>query len=253
MEWALADAALGDFEAARARSEGMLARHQDIGPIALGALHEVSARIALLERDFSACHEHCEAMQRQFASTDIVSLHEQAERLIQRVALAERGETATVASPATLLADDEHLMTRMKLILTHTEGTFERRAQAGLQIALELTGACHGFVISRAADGGVVGTAGQIPAPELMSWAISQLQVDAEEQTAVLRPGETLSDTSVLSLGELRYCVSRLAAAGDAAQAPFALVLGFEGAAARAPSAEVLAILARHLVEPDAQ
>jgi tetratricopeptide (TPR) repeat protein len=252
IEWILAEAALGNFEVARARSDAMLARHTGIGPIAIGALHECRARVALLERDFVLCHEHCEAMRRQFAATDIVSLHELSERFIQRVAVAERGEEAAVASPATLLGDDEHLMTRMRLILTHTEHTFERRAQLGLQIALELTGAQQGFVISCAANGGMVGTTDQVPAPELVSWAISQLQVDTEEQTAVLHPHSILSDTSVLTLGELRYCVSPLGAVDSATHAPFALVLGFQGRVPRSPSAEVLGMLARHLVEQQA-
>jgi hypothetical protein len=251
IELVLAEAALGNFAAARERSDTLLARHAGIGPVALGSLHEMRARVALLERDFGACHEHCEAMKRQFASTDIATLRELSERLIQRVTLAERGEDAAVATPATLLGDDAHLMTRMRLILTHTEQTFERRAQLGLQIALELTGAQQGFVISRAADGGVVGTGDQIPAPELVSWAEAQLDIGSEDETAVLLLDKTLDDTSLLTLGDLRYCVIPLGAVDDG-RAPFALVLGFRGLAPRAPSAEVLATLARHLVEPEA-
>ncbi|HET6339828.1 MAG TPA: AAA family ATPase [Polyangiales bacterium] len=254
IESVLAEAALGNFASAREQSDRLLARHAGTGPIALGSLHETRARVALLERDFVTCHSHCEAMKRQFASTDIASLHALSERLIQRVAVAESGDAAVVASPATLLGDDAHLMTRMRLILTHTERTFERRAQLGLQIALELTGAHHGFVISRAANGGVVGTGEEVPAPELVSWAAAQLDVgvDSDEQTAVLLPDQTLGDTALLTLGDLRYCVIPLGAVDNGAPAPFALVLGFRALAPRAPSAEVLATLARHLVEPAA-
>jgi tetratricopeptide (TPR) repeat protein len=250
IEWVLAEAALGNFAVAREKSDVLLARHAGIGPVALGSLHEMRARVALLERDFVACHEHCESMRREFASTDIASLRELSERLMQRVAVAERGEEAAIASPATLLGDDAHLMTRMRLILTHTEKTFERRAQLGLQIALELTGAQNGFVISRAADGGVVGGADEIPAAELVAWAQAQLDFASDEETAVLLPDQTRADTSLLTLGDLRYCVIPLGAGDNGAQAPFALVLGFRGLAPRAPSAEVLATLARHLVEP---
>jgi hypothetical protein len=252
IELVLAEAALGNFAVARESSDRLLARHAGLGPVAIGSLHEMRARVALLERDFVACHEHCEAMKRQFASTDIASLRELSERLLQRVAIAERGEEAAVASPATLLGDDAHLMTRMRLILTHTEQTFERRAQLGLQIALELTGAQSGFVISRAADGGMVGAADQVAAAELVSWAQAQLDIASDEETAVLTPDQTLGDTALLTLGDLRYCVIPFGVVDNAARAPFALVLGFRGLAPRAPSAEVLATLARHLVEPGA-
>jgi tetratricopeptide (TPR) repeat protein len=255
IEAALADAALGDFAAARARCDRLLERHAGIGLIALGTLHEARARVALLEQDFAACHIHCEAMKRQFASTDILSLRELSERLLQRLAVAERGEASTLASPAALLGDDAHLMTRMRLIFTHTERTFERRAQLGLQIALELTGAQHGFVISPAANGGVVSMPDQPPTPELVDWAEQQLELGSDEETVVLRPNQTLGDTALLTLGELRYCVIPLAAVERSGQAEFALVLGFRGLTPRAPSAEVLAILASHLAAPppDAQ
>jgi tetratricopeptide (TPR) repeat protein len=255
IEAALADAALGDFAAARERSDRLLERHSGIGLIALGTLHEARARVALLEQDFATCHVHCEAMKSQFASTDILSLRELSERLLQRLALAERGDASTVASPAALLSDDAHLMTRMRLIFTHTERTFERRAQVGLQIALELTGAQHGFVVSPAASGGVVGMADEPPAPELIAWAQAQLQLGSDEETVVLRPNQTLGETSLLTRGDLRYCVIPLAAVDGGDHAGFALVLGFRGLTPRAPSAEVLAILASHLAAPppDAQ
>jgi hypothetical protein len=249
MEFVLADAALGNFEVARAQSEALLRKHSEIGPIALGSLHEVRARVALLERDFAACHIHCETMKRHFASTDSASLRELSERLLQRVAVAERGEVPADANPAALLADDAHLMTRMRLILTHTERTIERQAQIGLQIALELTGAQQGFVISRAAPGGVIATGDQIPPRELVSWAQEQLDAGSEQETAVLGPEQTLADTSLLSLGELRFCVVPLGSVEDGAKAAFGLVLGFRGLTPRMPSAEVLAILAGHLSE----
>jgi hypothetical protein len=249
IELALADAALGNFEVARAQSDALLVRHAGTGPITVGSLHETRARVALLERDFETCHRHCEAMQRQFASTDSASLRELSERLLQRVAVAERAEAPAVANPAALLADDEHLMTRMRLILTHTERTFERQAQLGLQIAIELTGAQQGFVISRAVPGGVIVAGDHIPAPELVSWAEAQLDTRWEEETVVVAPNRTLGDTSQLQLGDLRYCVSPLGSVEDGASAAFGLVLGFRGLKPRAPSAEVLAILAGYLME----
>jgi hypothetical protein len=188
-------------------------------------------------------------MQRCYGATENASLRELSERLRERVRLAERGDAADTVAPAALLGDDAHLMTRMRLILTHSEATFERRAQLGIQIALELTGAQDGFVVVRAAKGGVVGTGDRILAPELVSWAEQQLGRMDLDQTAILRPDQTLAEAALMTLGDLRYTVIPFGSPGESNEAAMALVLGFRGQTPRAPSVEVLAILARHLVE----
>jgi hypothetical protein len=241
IELALADAALSNFEAARTRADQLLVRHAENGVIALGTLHELRARIALIERDFAACREHCMAMRKMFALTEITTLRELSERLWERMLGAERGETVQTATPAALLADDAHLMTRMRLILSHTERTFERRARVGLQVAFELTGAETGFVISRAGPMQVIGADERPLDPELVRWAEAQLV----ERVGPPVADQTLGETAQYSTTEHRYCVIRL---GADRTAP-ALVLGFAATTPRAPSAEVLATLARHLAE----
>jgi len=252
LELALADAALGDFNAARERSDRLLARQAQVGPIALGAIHETRARVALLERDFQTCRKHCEAMRHCYVATANASLRELSERIFEKLAVAERGETRDAASPAVLLDDDGHLMTRMRLILTHTEATFERRAQRGLQLALELTGAEDGFVLSGAAEGGLVGLGDRAPASELVSWAQSQLGASDLEQTAVAVPGQTLSETSLRTFDEVQYCVMPLGPVANGEGFAAGLVLGFREITPRAPNAEVLAMIAGHLLETQA-
>jgi len=238
IELALAEAALGNFEAARTLADRLLVRHAENGPIALGTLHELRARVALIEGDLPTCRDHCMTMRMLFTVTELTTLRELSERLWERTLQAERGDTVQ-AAPAALLADDAHLMTRMRLILSHTERSFERRARVGLKLAFELTGAETGFVIAPGPTR--VTPADERPIdPELVRWAEVQL---AERRSFV--PEQTVGETAQYSAAELRYCVVRLS--GEMA-AP-ALVLGFRGGRPRAPSAEVLATLARHLAE----
>jgi hypothetical protein len=247
IELVLADAALGDVARARAQSDRLLARHAHIaGPLALGALHETRARVALIERDFETARAHCAAMRECYAPTQIASLLELTEQLSQQLVRSERGEVPAGAGTAVLFGDDAHLITRMRLILTHTEATFEARAQRGLQIALDLTGAQDGFVISRAAKAGAVHIGERQPSPQLIAWAQAQLEATYVEQTAVFTD-QTVSETGVMSIGGMRYCVIPLPPS-EGAQ-PAALVLGFQGMIPRTPSQEVLSILAGHLVE----
>ena len=241
IELALADAALGSFDAARTRADQLLARHAENGSIAVGTLHELRARVALIEGDYAVCREHCTAMRKAFALTEVTSLRELTERLWERLLEAERGETPPAATPAALLADDAHLMTRMRLILSHTERTLERRARVGLQVAFELTGAETGFVISRVGPARIIGSDERPLDPTLVRWAEAQLA----ERTGTQVPDQTLRETAQYSAGEHRYSVIRL---GSDPSAP-ALVLGFRTTSPRAPSAEVLATLARHLAE----
>lgn len=241
IELALADAALSNFEAAHTRADDLLRRHATNGPIALGTLHELRARIALIERDFVTCREHCIAMRSAFALTDITTLRELSERLWERMLEAERGETAQTATPAALLADDAHLMTRMRLILSHTERSFERRARVGLQLAFELTGAETGFVIAQGGPARVTSSDERPLDSELVQWAHAQLA----ERASLPIADKTLDETAQYSAGEHRYCVVRL---GTESAAP-ALVLGFRATKPRAPSPEVIATLARHLAE----
>jgi tetratricopeptide (TPR) repeat protein len=243
IELALADAALADYAAARARSEQLLARHAEVGPAMRGALHEARARIALMEGDLETCRVQATETMRYYGTSGIASLRELGERLLDQLALAERGGAPQTSSPAQLLEDDEHIVTRLRLVLTHTEAGFETRARRGLQLLLELTGAEEGYVVSPEADGGVVQAAERAPAPELLRWAIARL--DELCRTQVMLPGGTPPDET-LTLGDLSYCAMPL---GDAESA--IVVLGYRGTAARRPSAELLAELADHLPASD--
>jgi hypothetical protein len=246
LELALADAALGEHASARERCDRLLARHTNIGLPALGALHETRARVALLAGDLETCRAQCVAMRRCYLATGIASLRELSDRLAERLASAERGDVQDAGSAELLLIDDAHLMTRMRLILTNADATFERRAQRALQLALELTGAEQGFVISDAASGGAVGLPDCRPPSELLRWARAQLDGSDVDETAMMQPEAAANEAPVLTLGDMSYSVVPLGAPAQGVQAA-ALTLGFRGTAPRMLEPAARAILADHL------
>jgi hypothetical protein len=253
LELALADAALGDLPAARGRCDGLLTRHSTTaGPLALGAMHETRARIALIERDFEGCRSQLDAMRRCYVPTQIASLLELTELLTQRLAQAERGDPAVAPGAAALLGDDAHVLTRMRLILANTEGTFEERAQRSLQLALELTGAHHGFVIALDHPAQTTHASHGPPPAGLLEWVQAQLRAADVEQTALADPGEPAGDDFVL-LDGARYCAAVLhdpgAAVSPDSAGPAALVLGFIEGQPRTLRSDLLRTIARHLFE----
>lgn len=241
LELALSNAALGNFGRARAHIDRLLARHAtSTGPLLLGALHETRARVALIERDLEAASRHCASMRSCYAPTQIPSLLELTAQLEKQLRHATDAGGEQSRSAASLLGDDAHLITRMHLILSHGAANFELRA---LHIALELTGASAGFVLSAVTPANPTYAGEQPPDPELVRWACSQLAGDSER--TALATDATLSTASTMTCGHLCYSVIRLPANDTAA--PTALVLGFEGKSPRSPSHEALALLASHM------
>jgi hypothetical protein len=252
LELALADAALGDLEPARARIDVLLARHaKSAGPLALGAIHETAARIALLAADFAGCRAQLEGMRSYYVPTQITSLLELTESLAQKLAQAERGEIEQATGPSVLLDDDAHLITRMRLILTSTEATFEQRARRSIELALELTGADHGFVIALDAPVETVQASHDPPPAGLVDWVRARLSLTGDEETAI-GDGDSEEQGTVL-LDGVRYCLTPLSAPGAAAAVSAALVLGFGAGQPLALRADVLGTIARHLFETTAR
>jgi hypothetical protein len=242
IELVLANAALGDVQHAREQSERLLARHSGIGPLFVGALHETRTRVALIERDFECARVHCAALRHCYGPTQIPSLLELVRQLDEAVRGAESGVVHQPAGAAGLLGDDAHLNTRLRLILTNTDAGITQRCQRVLQIALELTGAADGFVIS--GPGGVVHAFDEPPSEELVRWSEQQLWAADEDQTQLVSE-EPANDAARMSRGGLQYCVVRLPSS-EGRPGP-ALVLGYSELEPRVLSPRVRALLAAHL------
>jgi hypothetical protein len=246
LECVIADAALGDRVQALERLDALFARHAaSAGPLALGALHETRVRLALLERDIVAGKRSLQEMRTCYERTKIPSLFDLVAQLEYRLARAEQPDGPEPVTAATVLASDDHWMTRLHLILTHSE-SFERRAQHGLEIALELTGAHDGFLISPLTHSEIVYVGGSAPSAELVQWAEEQLRT-ADQVETLVSSEETQLDTLSGSFGELRYVVVPLRSSAQDPVATVGLALGFKGINPRVLSRSVLEMLTRHL------
>ena len=244
LELALAQAALGDGARAGARIDLLLVRYAAAGLPARGALHETRARIALIERDFATCHEHCEAMLHCYGATELPSLRELGERLILELARAEQRDLperdrSTRQEPPT--------MERLRQALGDTNGSFEERAGRVLQLAAELTGAERAFVMFRGDTTVIIALDDRTPDDELVHWAEARIESCQRDETAVVIPGETQSELGVVALGEWRHCAVPLDSNDDDTPVSLALVLGFSGSEPRAPRPEALAMFAEYL------
>jgi hypothetical protein len=247
LELSLAEAALGELDVARERVKQLLARHADrVGPLALGAIHEARARIALFEHDFEIARLHCTAMRRAYAPAQSATLFELTDQLADQIALAEHGEAPPVHNFAALLGDAAELITRVHLLGKQAERRWEARARRGLRIALELTGADSGFVIAPAVEANAVYAEEHAPEPEAVQWARSQCA--AQLRASAARPGSTLGCSAELRLKEVRYCLFPLGPATGSNHCP-ALVLGFRETSSRPHDQRVLAILTGALQE----
>jgi hypothetical protein len=248
IELALADAGLGALPAACERLDGLIALHAEHGgPLACGALHEARAQVALLAKDFDAARAHLEQMRERYQPTGVATLLELVDTLARRLEVAEQGPVAVAAA---LTPHDERLATRVRLILHNTEASLPLRAQRSLQIALELTGADDGFLVvaERAAEP-VAYTGSSAPDAALVLWARERLRDADTEQTVLETLGTATHDPGFKIVGRMQYCVVLLWSDDHLVdKATAAIALGFYDRRPRFPDAEVLSVIAEHLV-----
>jgi hypothetical protein len=250
IELALAEAGLEQLTAAGERLAGLHARHAEQGgPLICGALHEASARVALIAQDFEAARAHFDQMRAYYQPTAIATLLELVDALGRRLEVAEYGPSAVLA---TLTSADERLATRVRLILSHTDASLPLRAQKSLQIALELSGADEGFLVVPERSGTPVAFSGSTaPDDALVAWACECLQDDGADETAVDTYGSAaLGDQAFKVVGRMHYCVIALwAEDSDVNSATAAIALGFYDRRPRLPDREVLSVIADHLFD----
>ena len=138
--------------------------------------------------------------------------------------------------------------------MTHAGGLTTQRAERGLEIALEISGAEHGFMVLR--DGGQVSSVeGKSPDPELVVWAEQHMAAEyAQEKTALLSMDDAPTEADVQFLRGIRWHLTTLKIREGLADVPLAaLVLGFEHAVPAMPPQPVLAMIAQHLHHPSGQ
>jgi tetratricopeptide (TPR) repeat protein len=247
LELALAEAALGQLDSARERVKRLLAQHADrVGPLALGAIHETRARVALFEQDYDVARLHCTAMRRAYAPTQSATLFELTDQLADQIAFAEHGDRPVAHGLPALLGDDANLITRV--YGKEAELRWEARARRGLRIALELTGAKSGFLISPVAQGDVVYAEEQEPEAEVLEWARSRRSSKAESSSTAPQRTEP-GCSAAIRRDDLCYSMFPLGPAGSDTHDPPILVLGFEQTRSRPPDQRVLAILTGALQE----
>jgi hypothetical protein len=174
---------------------------------------------------------------------------ERCESLTAKLKLAQEGTPSS--GPAELLGGDLSLATRVQAMLS-TSGESEReRAQRGLEIALELSGAAYGFIISPHEGGTLVAhTGGAAPDMELMTWAYDFLRAASDyDETAALEGPDEAIDPGITQRGQTRYCPAPLwtIEQGEGMVLSGAIALGFVRLPARMPGAEVLQVIAQHL------
>jgi hypothetical protein len=173
---------------------------------------------------------------------------EQAKHQFER-ALHPEAETAL----GVLAERDAHLLTRVQLIMTNAGTLRTERAERGLQIAIEISGADRGFVMLHEGAKVCAQIGERTLERELVSWAAQRMAaLCAEDKTAVLSTSDALTDANVRVSGKTRWCISLLKVRRDNSEVPIAaLVLGFERGAPALPAHPILEVLAGHLTSRD--
>jgi hypothetical protein len=249
LELVLAEAALGELDSARERVKRLLAQHADrVGPLALGAIHEARARVALFERDHEIARLHCTAMRRAYDPTGSATLFELTDQLADQVALAERGERPVRQGVVALLGDDANLITRVHRFRMQGERRWEARARRGLRVALELTGAQDGFVISAAEQGDILYADEREPPVEVLQWA-KAVRMSSAEPREPTRPKTMPGCSAELRWKDVCYRMFPLKSPADEADPARLLVLAFEETGSGVLDERMLAIVTGALQE----
>ncbi len=181
---ALAEGALGDTEAARARLDEALASAVRLGnPLVTGTLHEAAARVAHARADGAELERHFAAASECFRSTENPVLIARVDRLARlgaseslRAGVDWEGETV-VGDPASIASS----------VLSHARGTDER-AERALEILLAATRGASGFLflIRRGRLDLAAPTRGDEPPAELRTHVEKLAACDADRESTLL-------------------------------------------------------------------
>ena len=248
LELALADAALGEHARAWALAQQLLIQHAGAGPLALGAIHETCARVALLASDHALATRHCVAMRRSYAPTESASLFELGEQLEEQIAHSKEAHTGAldVPEPNGHNGAPASLTTCTQLTRASSRGEdWEVRLRRGLEAALETAQARSGFVMPTHTRESVIHVDGQAPEPEVVSWAHAVRS--GGEATVDMLPDSTFGYLAKAQMNGAQHCLVPLCSSSHPFGAPAVLVLSFDEACAKLPDAQVFGTLASSL------
>lgn len=245
VELALAESALGMHAAAVGQLDALLARHTDKGGLVLGLLHRARVRVALASGDLDGAEQHLEGVEACYRPMRLSSLH---------LLVAElRAELRRARSPdanvtAALRDDDDHLLTRVKLLMTGRRADNDDRAVVALQVAVDLTEADRGFLVYSDVTTPAV-SVGAPPSDEVVRWARARVrEAEKDERTELLDEATTEQVHEIMTAGGVHHRVVVLRRRDGGLERPVAaIVLGAQASVPSPPRAAVLRVLGERL------
>lgn len=254
IELALAEAGLGQCDAAAKRLDALLIEHAPRrGALTLGALHHARVQVALRQRRFVEAREHLAMMESYYRSTRVPTLIEQVLMLRREIDQAENpdGEARQLEA---LRDRGQQELVRLKRLLGQAGNTrLADRAKDALKLALELTNADEGFLVLADEEVDSVAHLGaSAPSEELVRWARqSMLDADTDLQTLMTAEVDSEIESNYKVVGETRYCVVPLWSVQERTQRVVAaLVLGSDNRVPRIPEPAAMRAIAVHLTAP---
>jgi hypothetical protein len=244
----IAQAGLGQHDAARAQLAQLVARHAPgRGPLSLGELHEAGVRIALIERDEPAAWAQLAQMHHSYRATTVPTLAQCCETLKARVQLVfpAADTTAPVADDAAVQYPTSELAQISRAF--GQELGFEQLAQSLLQIIAESAGCTRGWVYGAEPDGRCSVSA-QLTAmacePVLLAWVEERVAREAHDDTTadITDTGDaTALDPYLLQLDGWHYRLQLLCAGNVPVTGVLAaMVIGRAGGAPERCSQELV-------------
>jgi hypothetical protein len=250
-ELAVAEAGLGQPADAEQRLARLFTRHATKGALVLGWLQRSAARVAMLKGDHAGVEAALSAMEAHYRTTHmpgLAMLHVELQAELRR-ARRRHGELGADAPD-----HESHFLTRIGIILSSQDKSPDERTKLALGVALELSGAEHGFIVC-GADAQSTLALGDAPHDSAVGWA-QELLRDADDEggrTAALSDHELVDDTNVQSFGGVHYSVCILWRVDGFEEHPIAaLALASEARLPATPPAAVLRLLGEHLANSTA-
>lgn len=206
---AIADAALGDFDAATARLDALLEKHGPAeGPVTLGNLHAARMRVALMMNDLPGAERQLVAMERWFRPTGNPALIGQCERLRRELARSTGHERQAGVGGATTTIQSE--IDTLRSVLGQCSDRGERCTRA-LELVISWAHAAGGYLLLW--EGGeetmqvAASSNGELPIPPRLEQAALQAMLEVSD-------GEDEA-TSAVDAADVDSLISRSKERGD--------------------------------------
>ena len=239
IELAQAEAGLGNFAEACELLDALLLAHREAGPLTRGALHEARALVALAQSDGATARVHADHVANCYRAVSLPTLTELSEELVARLTRVQAGNETGDETVGPVRAQSGRLPTTTRVTAGATTSALEQRAEKGLELALELTGADSGFLVlcNRDARSRALAPVGKaIPDSQLVAWAQERLR--------------DVDDPELKRVGDTQYCVVPLWSDDEHdGLGAVGVVLGWQRNLPRLPTHEAVRAIADELLE----